>query len=81
MASRTRLSLRLCCHGFKGRALKFYSRGGEPGDEAKALSLRAQFLRMTFDPELSGAGERGPRGGSTGSKGQLIGITCAIKAV
>ena len=34
MASRTRLSLRLRCHGFKGRALKFHSRGREPGDEA-----------------------------------------------
>ena len=34
MAARTRLSLRLRCHGFKGRALKFHSRGGEPGDEA-----------------------------------------------
>ena len=37
MASRTRLSLRLRCHGFKGRALKFHSRGGEPGDEATTL--------------------------------------------
>ena len=35
MASRTRLCLRLRCHGFKGRALKFHSRGGEPGDEVR----------------------------------------------
>ena len=35
MASRTRLSLRLRCHRFKGRALKFHSRGGGPGDEAR----------------------------------------------
>ena len=43
MASRTRLSLRtalrLCCHGFKDRAIKFHSRGREPGDEATSLLL------------------------------------------
>ena len=39
MASRTRLSLRLHCHGFKSRALKFHS-CGEPGDEARLAVIK-----------------------------------------
>ena len=45
MASRTRLSLRLRCHGFKGRALKFHSRGGEPGDEATRVAPVPEWLK------------------------------------
>ena len=39
MASRTRLSFHLHCHGFKARVLKFHSHG-EPGDEARLTVIK-----------------------------------------
>ena len=46
MALCTRLSLPLHCHRFKGRALKFHSRGGEPGTRLPLL------MSLTFPPGI-----------------------------
>ena len=54
MASRTRLSLRLCM--FKGRALKLHSREGEPGNEVTVQLECSDYTMARHFHVISGWG-------------------------